>query len=98
MKKQQPKKETIFEILQNKMESSIWGILGKFVLCMCCVCLRLVLEVLRPLNLKKLDISEKALEIIFNGFLKNAKKSEIGDRFIDVGLENVAVAVARVVE
>ena len=31
-------------------------------------------------------------------FEKNAKRNEFGGRFIDIGLEHVAVAAARVVE
>ena len=30
--------------------------------------------------------------MIFDGFCKNIKKNEFGSRFIDIGLENVAVA------
>ena len=43
-----------------------------------------------------LNISEKVLEIIFDDFVKT--KNEFGGRLIDIGLENLAVAAARVVE
>ena len=45
-----------------------------------------------------LNISEKHFDIIFNVFWKNVEKNEFGGRFIHIGLENVAVAAARVVE
>ena len=35
---------------------------------------------------------------IFDDFRNNVKQNEFGGRCIDIGLENVAVAVARVVE
>ena len=34
--------------------------------------------------------------MIFDGFWKNVQTNEFGGRFIDIGLENVAVAAARV--
>ena len=34
--------------------------------------------------------------MMFYGFLENVRQNEIGGRFIDIGLENVAVAAARV--
>ena len=43
-----------------------------------------------------LNISERVWDITFDDFWKNVK-NEFGGRFIDIGLENVAVAAARVV-
>ena len=34
--------------------------------------------------------------VFFDGFWKNVNKNEFGMRFIDIGLENVAVAAGRV--
>ena len=45
-----------------------------------------------------LNISEKVLEIIFDDFCTNVDDNEFGGRFINIELENDAVAVPRVVE
>ena len=45
-----------------------------------------------------LNISEFVKEIIFDEFWTNVKKHELGGRFINIGLGNVAVAATRVVE
>ena len=45
---------------------------------------------------EKETLRNKNLEIFFDIFRKMSK-NEFGGRFIDIGLENVAVAVARVV-
>ena len=55
-----------------------------------------VLEVLRLL--KNVEHLRKEMAIIFDDVGKNVKNNELGGRFIDIGLENVAVAAARVLE